>query len=132
MSFLVDTDIISAHLRGVGVVTNRFLLYTGRLNLSVVTLAELKTWVLRKNTPQRYRQYLDALLRDFVILPLDETIADRFGEVGAELHDRGHQLATPDLLIAATALVNGLTVVTHNVHDFGRVPGLNVVDWLQP
>ena len=46
VSYLVDTDIISAHLRGSGAVTNRFLQYSGRLHVSVVTLAELKVWVL--------------------------------------------------------------------------------------
>ena len=37
-----------------------------------------------------------------------------------------------DLLIAATALVNGLNMVTHNVADFSQVPGLTVIDWLSP
>jgi predicted nucleic acid-binding protein len=56
MSYLVDTDIVSAHLRGSGIVTNRFFQYSGRLHLSVVTLAELKVWVLRKQTAVRFRQ----------------------------------------------------------------------------
>lgn len=132
MSFLVETDIISAHLRGAGIVTNRFLLYTGRLYVSVVTVAELKTWVYRKNTAHRFAQSLDTLLRDFHILPLDEQIADLFGRVGAQLQDRGTPLATPDLLIASTALFHGYSVVTRNVHDFARVPRLNVIDWLHP
>ena len=131
MSYLVDTDIISAHLRGAGVVTNRFLQYSGRLHVSVVTLAELKAWVLRKQTAHRFRQGLDLLLRDFVVLPVDEAVADRSGEVGADLHDRGTTLATPDLLIGATALVHDLAMVTNNVQHFTRVPGLTVVDWLQ-
>jgi len=132
MSYLVDTDIISAHLRGTGIVTNRFLQYTGRLHLSVVTLTELKVWVLRKQTALRFRQGLDLLLRDFVLLPIDEQAANRAGELGAELHDHGTTLATPDLLIAATAMVHNLAVVTNNVQHFTRVPGLTVVDWLQP
>ncbi|MFN0051110.1 MAG: type II toxin-antitoxin system VapC family toxin [Planctomycetales bacterium] len=115
MSYLLDTDTLSAHLRGNGVVTNRFLQYGGRLYLSVVTLAELKVWVLRKQTPVRFRQGLELLLRDLVVLAVDEIVADRAGEVGAELYDRGSSLATPDLLIAATALVHNLAVVTHNV-----------------
>jgi predicted nucleic acid-binding protein len=103
MSYLVDTDIISAHLRGSGIVTNRFFQYSGRLHISVVTLAELKVWVLRKQTAVRFRQALDLLLRDFTLLPVDDAVADRAGELGADLHDHGTTLATPDLLIAATA-----------------------------
>src|SRR5437868_1016638 len=114
MSYLVDTDIISAHLRGSGAVTNRFLQYSGRLHVSVVTLAELKVWVLRKQTAVRFGQGLDLLLRDFVVLAVDEAVAVRSGEVGADLHDRGTTLATPDLLIAATALVHDLAMVTNN------------------
>ena len=44
MSFLVDTDICSAHLKDVGRVTSRFLQYTGRVHVSVVTVAELYSW----------------------------------------------------------------------------------------
>ena len=109
MSDLVDTDIISAHLRGTGIVTNRFLQYSGRLHVSVVTLAELKVWVLRKQTALRYRQSLGLLMRDFVVLPVNEDVADRAGELGADLHDHGTTLATPDLLIAATALMGRTT-----------------------
>ena len=132
MSFLIDTDIVSAHLRGVGAVTNRFMQYTGRLHVSVVTLAELKTWIYRRNTPRRFEQSLQQLLKDFQIHSLDEAVAEQFGRVGAALSDQGTPLATPDLLIASTALVHGLAVVTHNVQDFARVPGLIVLDWLQP
>ena len=84
MSYLVDTDIISAHLRGTGAVTNRFLQYSGRLHVSVVTLAELKVGVLRTQTALRFRQGLNLLVRDFVVLPVDEAVADRAGELGAE------------------------------------------------
>jgi len=132
MSFLIDTDTVSAHLRGHAHATSRFAQYSGRLYLSTVTLAELKTWLYRSNTPIKYRTGLQALLRDARVLPVDDAVADQFGVVGAGLLDQGITVATPDLLIAATALVHGFTVVTHNVSDFSSVPGLAVLDWLQP
>ncbi len=132
MSFLIDTDIASAHLRGVRNVSGKFLQYTGRLYVSTVTLAELKSWVYRRNTPAKYRRGLNDMLRDFQILPVDESVAEKSGEVGAELMDQGISVATPDLLIGATAQVLDLTVVTHNVQDFTVIPGLRVADWLQP
>lgn len=132
MSYLIDTDIISAHLRGTSIVTSRLLQYAGRLHVSVVTVSELKVWVLRKQTPLRFRQGLELLMRDLNVLPIDEAVANRAGELGAELCDNGISLATPDLLIAATGLVHNFVMVTHNAQHFIRVPSLMVVDWLQP
>jgi predicted nucleic acid-binding protein len=132
MSFLIDTDTASAHLRNVRTVTSRFLQYTGRLYISTVSLAELKSWVYRKKTPAKYRRGLSDMLQDFQVLAVDEQVAEEAGIIGADLYGQGRPAATPDLLIGATSLVHDLTVVTHNVQDFVAIPGLRVVDWMQP
>jgi tRNA(fMet)-specific endonuclease VapC len=132
MSFQIDTDTASAYLRGVGKVQNRFLQYTGQLAVSTITLAELRMWLFRKNTPPRYLQELAGMPQQVRILDLDDMVAQKAGEVGAALLDQGLTIATPDLLIAATALLHNLTLVTHNTQDFANVPGLAVVDWLVP
>jgi predicted nucleic acid-binding protein len=49
----------------------------------------------------------------------------------AALMDDGLRIAEMDLLIAATALVHNVTLVTHNVQDFSNIPGLTIVDWLK-
>ncbi len=130
VSFLVDTDICSAHLKGVGRVVSRFRQYGGRLHISTVSVGELYSWVFRKSTPARHRDALEDLLRDFTVLEVDQETARVFGEVRAKLLDRGRPLPSVDLLIAATALVHDLTLVTHNVAHFADVPGLLVEDWL--
>ncbi len=56
----------------------------------------------------------------------------RYAEIRASLLDVGRTIPVLDLLIAATALVHDLILVTHNVKDFAFVPGLTVVDWLEP
>lgn len=132
MSFLVDTDTCSHYLRGHRVVSNRFLQYGGRLHVSVVTLAELHFWLFRRGTAERYRQAYLAMRREVVVLDLNEPTAEEAGKIGADLRDRGMLMDTPDLLIGVTALVHGLTVVTHNTRDFNKVPGLRVVDWMVP
>ncbi len=132
MSFLVDTNICSEFLKQTGIVVNRFLQYTGRLYISTVSLGELYTWVLRKQAPRSRLQDLLALLNDVNILDVDHAVARKFGEVRAGLLDQGLPMPTADLLIAATALIHGLTLVTHNTKDFTNVPGLSVVDWLVP
>jgi tRNA(fMet)-specific endonuclease VapC len=63
-------------------------------------------------------------------VPVDEAVARRFGELRAELLDLGRPTSTPDLLIAATAIVHDLTLVTHNTKYYEAVGGLRVVDWL--
>jgi tRNA(fMet)-specific endonuclease VapC len=132
MAYLIDTDICSAHLRNTIAVTNRFALHLGQLNISVLTLGELLSWTLRSKSPPRYHQSLVKLLADVTVLNIDETVARKFGEVRADLLDRGQPLASIDLMIGATALVRGLTVVTHNVQHFTRITGLAVEDWMIP
>jgi tRNA(fMet)-specific endonuclease VapC len=129
MSFLVDTDTCSAFLKNVRVVSNRFLQHGG-LHISVVTVAELGLWLRRKRTPKRYWRGYQALEQNVTVLDLDLTIAAKAGEVGAEIYDKGRPIDVADLLIATTALVHGLTLVTHNTLDFAHVPGLTTVDWL--
>ena len=132
MSFLVDTDTCSAHLKQKGNLTHRFLQYLGRLHVSVITVGELYTWALRaKASPQREQDLLD-LLNDVRVLEVTEEIARKFGEFRAALFDAGLSVPEMDLMIAATALVHNLTVVTHNVQDFANVPGLSIDDWLVP
>jgi tRNA(fMet)-specific endonuclease VapC len=130
MAYLIDTDICSAHLRNSPKVTALFLQHSGALYLSVMTLGELLSWTLRKNTPSKYHRGLVKLLADFTALNVDEAIASKFGEVRALLLDQGRPIASIDLMIGATALVHGLTIVTHNVQHFEPIPGLSVEDWL--
>ncbi len=59
-------------------------------------------------------------------------MARRFGEIRAGLLDSGRRAPEMDLLIAATALVHGLTLVTHNTQDYINVPGIALADWLAP
>ena len=67
MSFLLDTDTCSAHLKG-NSLAHRFLQHLGRLHISTVTLAELYAWVLRAGAPKRRLDGLNDLLRDAVLL----------------------------------------------------------------
>jgi tRNA(fMet)-specific endonuclease VapC len=113
-------------------VTNRFLQYTGRLHVSVVTVGELMTWALRANAPPRRLQGVEDLLKDVVVLDVTEDTARKFGELRAGLLDSGRPTPEMDLLIAASALVHGLTLVTQNVKDFVHISGLAVEDWVAP
>jgi tRNA(fMet)-specific endonuclease VapC len=132
VSFLLDTDTCSAYLKGNRLLFNRFIQYGGGLLVSVVTAGELLTWALRAKAPPQRLPDVQALLAVVTVLDATLAVAAKFGEVRAALLDAGTPAPEPDLFIAATALVHGLILVTHNVADYANVPGLTVVDWLIP
>jgi tRNA(fMet)-specific endonuclease VapC len=74
-----------------------------------------------------------ALLADFfpqfVSYSFDDIASEVYGRVRAALMSQGQIIGPNDLLIAAIAIANGLTLVTHNVREFGRVSGLQLEDW---
>jgi len=69
-------------------------------------------------------------LSDARVIQLDYDIAERCGQLRADLQRRGTKVATVDLLIAATSLQHDLTTVTHNQRHFQLVPGLRLEDWI--
>ena len=121
--FLVDTDVLSAlrrRERSPETVRWAETQRTPDLHLSVVTIGEIERGITRQkrhNPPfaQDLAAWLDRLLAWYGdrILPVDKSVARCWGQLSATL---GYD--SPDLLIAATALVHGLTVVTRNVRDF--------------
>ena len=132
MSFVVDTNTCSAYIRGNPLAYNRFLQYSGQLYISVVTFGELTIWASRAKAPPKRAAEVQDLLKSVTIIDVDVDIGRKFGEVQAGLLGCGKPAPPLDLLIAATALVHGYSVVSHNTADFQNVPGLTVVDWLVP
>jgi tRNA(fMet)-specific endonuclease VapC len=74
-------------------------------------------------------QAQDTLLGQLYSLPFDDAAAEIYGQVRTALERAGTPISANDLLIAAIALTNQLTLVTHNTAEFYRVPGLVVEDW---
>ena len=132
MSFLIDTNICSAYLRGHQQVFNRFVQHSGGLFISSVTVGELLSWLCRAKTSSRYMEGFTGFLPDVDILDVDEAVAREYGLLRAGLLDRGRPTPAMDLLLAATALRHNLTMVTNNTKDFAHINGLRVVDWMTP
>lgn len=133
MSFLLDTDICSAHLKRPTGLTHRFVQHSGRLFISSVALGELYAWAYRRSSPQPLVDQIEAeLLPDVVVLDFDFDCAVEFGHMRGDLLRRGIAVSRSDLLIAATAHVHDLTLVTHNTRDFQNIPGVRLEDWLLP
>lgn len=132
MSYLLDTDTISAYLRDREPVVSRVLQYFGRLSASAITVGELYVWTFRAKTSPKRLVGLQKLLTGITILPIEAAVAQQFGELRARLLDEGRPTPTMDLWIAATAVVHDLTLVTRNLADFEHIPGLATTDWIVP
>jgi tRNA(fMet)-specific endonuclease VapC len=133
MSFLLDTNILSAHLRRPSGLAHRFVQHSGRLYTSSVVLAELFVWAYNRPDPTTVLETIDRLLfEDVSVLDYDRDCANEFGRIRIQLRRSGIEVPTADLLIASVALVFDLTLVTHNTSDFQRIPDLRLADWLTP
>ena len=75
---------------------------------------------------------IEQLLSGVEILPLDEGVDRHYADLRTRLERAGQPVSAHDMLIAAHALTLGLTMVTANVREFRRVPGLAVENWLEP
>jgi tRNA(fMet)-specific endonuclease VapC len=97
--------------------------------LCSVVKAELIHGAHRSSRTAENLRLLERFFAPFVSVPFDDECAVQYGQIRAELERQGTPIGPHDLLIAATALVNDLTLVTNNVREFGRVLGLRVEDW---
>jgi len=133
MKFLLDTDTCVFWLRG-HVPVRDHLAAAGpeETAISVITLAELRYGAACSARPANNHQAIDGFISVLTILGVDSDIARVFGEIKAQLRKEGMLLEDVDLLIAATARVQGLTLVTNNQDHFGRISSLHLDNWVEP
>ena len=101
----------------------------GDVLMSAITHAELEYGVRGSADPSRERVNLASLVQDIVVAPFDSAAALAYGPI--RLATRDTKKDHLDKLIAAHAVSLGATVVTNNLRDFAKYPGLNVENWLQ-
>lgn len=97
--------------------------------LCSVVKAELFYGALKSNNPQKTLAKQHKFVNQFVSLPFDDTVAEAYSEIRAELEKLGMPIGPNDLLIASIAIANDVTLITHNVREFGRIKNLNYEDW---
>jgi tRNA(fMet)-specific endonuclease VapC len=129
MLYLPDTNVFSIYFRRrdetlVAKVGAAF----PHLRLSTVVLAELE-YGAAKTGLARHRARVDGLAASITIEPLLPEDAARYGRLRSELERRGEIIGPFDALVAAHALRLGATVVTRNLREFARVPGLKCENW---
>jgi tRNA(fMet)-specific endonuclease VapC len=104
----------------------------GDLGISSVTESELRYGAEKSAAPGKNHHQLDHFLLSFPVLPYGSACARHYGEIRRHLEKSGTPIGSMDLLIAAHARAEKLTLVTHNTREFARVPGLLIEDWADP
>ncbi|MEK6607911.1 MAG: PIN domain-containing protein, partial [Myxococcota bacterium] len=130
--YLLDTNALSEILRkrpDPAFLTRLRAIPAESLHTSSICVFELRLGAALRGGRLWERVEADVLPR-VRVLPLGRDEAIRAGEVWAGLQRAGQPIGLEDVLIAATALVRDLTVVTGNVRHFDRVPGIRVANWL--
>lgn len=134
MSHLLDTDSFIDHLRrgpASNVTAKLAAAPPGSVYLCSVVLAELFYGAMHSGAVHQTANLalLAKLRQQFVSLPFDDRAAEEYGKVRAYLAALGTPIGPNDLMIAAIALANQMTLVTHNTTEFSRIPGLALEDW---
>jgi tRNA(fMet)-specific endonuclease VapC len=128
--FVLDTNTLICFFRGEGDVGRR-LLSTAPANVAVpaIVVFELETGIAKSKDAAKRRGQLDQLLQVVALLPFGIDEAKSAATLRARLEQDGTPIGSMDMLIAGTALAHRGVLVTRNVREFGRVPGLTVEDW---
>lgn len=99
------------------------------LGVSIHVVCELSAGVELSADPARERARMRSLVQPLALAVPDEEFPQVYGELLATLRRRGERIATMDLLIATAAIRDEAPLVTRNVKDFERVPGLHVLSY---
>jgi tRNA(fMet)-specific endonuclease VapC len=127
--YALDTDTCIQALRAVGPARSRIQAQPpDEVTVTSITVAELRFGALNSSNPAAEMMRVEALLAGFrETIPFDAPAAQQHAQIRDAL--RAQPVGERDLVIAATALAHGATLVTRNQREFGRVPGLATEDW---
>jgi tRNA(fMet)-specific endonuclease VapC len=134
MTYLLDSNVWVAILRrSAPQVAARYRASNrAEIRTCSVVVAELRYGCAKSAKPAANRAAVDALLAPVVSLPYDDAATDHFVAIRRHLESVGMLIGPYDMQIAAIALANGCTLVTHNITEFRRIPSLPLEDWQVP
>jgi tRNA(fMet)-specific endonuclease VapC len=128
---LLDTDTLTLWFKRHPQVELNAALYTGQFGRLVITELSYyevtRGWKAVGAATQLAR--VEEFCRTHTIVPFTRAAANLAGDIWADLKRRGMLIGEVDTLIAGIAMSEGLAVATRNTAHFGRVSGLNIVDW---
>lgn len=130
LKYLLDTNIVIYTMKNrPRQVKRHFQQHDGRMAISTVTLGELVFGAEHSQQVERNLADIEAMAARLEVLPFDNRAAYHFGHIRADLYRSGQPIGPYDMMIAGQARAMGLVLVTNNVREFERVPGLILEDW---
>ncbi|MET0266676.1 MAG: type II toxin-antitoxin system VapC family toxin [Duganella sp.] len=103
-----------------------------RIVISAITYAEMRYGQIGKKASPKHKMLVDEFVRRLdAVLPWDQAAVDATVEVKSQLTKAGLFIGENDTAIASHAIASGCVVVTNNLREFSRVPGLSCEDWVQ-
>lgn len=105
-------------------------LNVGDVYISSITFAELQYGIFKSQQQKKNKIALINFLAPVEIMPFSDKSAVCYGEIRADLENKGQIIGAYDLLIAAHALSENLTLITNNIKEFSKITGLRVLNWL--
>lgn len=100
------------------------------LGISSITVAELEYGVYKSQRQEQNRAALSQFLIPLEVIRFDERATQTYGRIRAELERQGIVIGSMDMLIASQAISFGLILVTNNVRELSRIPGLVIENWI--
>jgi tRNA(fMet)-specific endonuclease VapC len=133
MRYLLDTNICIQIIRRKPseLLSRLTALPVGDVGLSTITVAELHVGVQKSRDPARNAEALTMFLLPLEIAVFDYAAAEAYGRIRAALESAGTPIGPLDTLIAGHAASLDVILVTDNVAEFSRVPGLRIENWLR-
>lgn len=129
---LLDTDTLSEVMKGMNQQVQANARYHlrafGHFTFSLITRYEILRGLKARNATRQMTRF-EQRCQQSVVLPITDDIIVQVADLYALLHQQGPLISDADILIAATALVHNLVMVTENVNHFCRIPGLTIESW---
>lgn len=132
IKYMLDTNIVSYTIKNrPQEVREAFKVHDGQMCISTVTLGELIYGAERSAQPEKNLDVVEGMAARLEVLSFTANDAAHFGQLRAELIANGQPIDPYDMMIAGHARAQGLILVTNNLKEFSRVPGLRVENWVK-
>jgi tRNA(fMet)-specific endonuclease VapC len=132
IKYLLDTNTVMYTMKNrPQQVRAKFKQHQGQMAISTVTLGELIFGAEHSQQVERNLSDIEAMAARLEVLAFDSRAAHHFGQIRSALYKKGQPIGPYDMMIAGHARACGIVLVTSNLKEFERVPGLLVENWVQ-